>query len=103
MSPEITAPSGQVVRGPVRGDANPSERGAASTVAGWLVVVEVGRMGGVREALAATPGIECRSDAHGTLVVVSESPAAALAEVQRQLRHVPGVRDAALVAAYETA
>lgn len=72
------------------------------TITSWLVVVEKGRGGAVRRALSR-PGIECRSEAYDTLVVVSESPLRALDEVQRFLLAVPGVRDVALVARFDDA
>lgn len=72
------------------------------TIASWLVRVDKGRGGAVRRALAR-PGIECRSEAYDTLVVVSESAAGphALDELRRLLASVAGVRDVDLVARFD--
>lgn len=72
------------------------------TIASWLVVVDKGRGGSVRRALSR-PGIECRSEAYDTLVVVSESPAEpqALDDLQRLLSSVAGVRNVDLVARFD--
>lgn len=72
------------------------------TIASWLLVVEPDRLGTVRTALGVQPGIECRSHRHGTLVVVTESPSGqGLESLHETLRSVAGVRDTALVAAFE--
>lgn len=72
------------------------------TIASWLVVVEKGRGPAVRRALAR-PGIECRSEAYDTLVVVTESSdaARALEELGGLMRGLPGVREAALVTRFD--
>lgn len=72
------------------------------TIASWLVVVEKGHGPAVRRALAR-PGIECRSEAYDTLVVVTESTDTprALDELAALLQCVPGVRDAALVTRFD--
>jgi nitrate reductase NapAB chaperone NapD len=72
------------------------------TIASWLVRVDKGRGSAVRRALLR-PGIECRSEAYDTLVVVSESPADphALDRVEHVLRCVSGVRDVSLVARFD--
>lgn len=72
------------------------------TIASWLVRVDRGRGGAVRRALSR-PGIECRSEAYDTLVVVSESPAEphALDQLEHMLRGVSGVCDVSLVARFD--
>jgi nitrate reductase NapAB chaperone NapD len=77
-------------------------KGAAVTIASWLVVVEKGRGPAVRRALAR-PGIECRSEAYDTLVVVTESADAAhaLDDLAGLLQGVPGVREASLVTRFD--
>jgi nitrate reductase NapAB chaperone NapD len=73
------------------------------TIASWLVDVEPGRGNAVRAALLANPGIECRSEARGTIVVLSESPSrpGVLDGVLTLLATVPGVRQASLVTSFE--
>lgn len=72
------------------------------TIASWLLVAEAGRQRSVEEALEGRPGIDCRGLAAGRLVVVTESPAGlGLEPVHEALVAVPGVRDAALVAAFD--
>ncbi len=74
------------------------------TIASWLVTFEQGRLDVVRAALAGHTGIECRSEAKGSLVVLSESPSeTGLEGVHQVLTAIPGVKDASLVAAFEDA
>ena len=71
------------------------------TVASWLLVAEPGQEASVQAALGGLPGMECRGAAAGRLVVVTESPEGlGLEPVHEELLRVPGVRDAALVAAF---
>jgi hypothetical protein len=70
------------------------------TIASWLLIVDPGCAASVTAALAR-PGHECRSEARGRLVVVTESPSRGLEDVHRELAAARGVRDAALVAAFE--
>jgi hypothetical protein len=70
-------------------------------IASWLLAVDVDRVGETRACLLSRPGIECRSEVRGRLVVLSECPAADLPSVHDLLRSAPGVRDAALVAALD--
>jgi hypothetical protein len=70
-------------------------------IASWLLAVDVDRVDETRASLHARPGIECRSEAGGRLVVLSECPAGGLDAVHAQLRSAPGVRGAALVAALD--
>jgi nitrate reductase NapAB chaperone NapD len=73
------------------------------TIASWLLEIEAGRAGTVRAALAAHPGVECRSEARGTLVVLTETPAGdrSMGRLKEILSGVPGVRGADLVTAFE--
>ena len=75
------------------------------TIASWLLEIETGRGPAVRQALAAHPGIECRSEARGTLVVLTETPPGerGVDGLRRLLSDVPGVRGADLVTAFEEA
>ena len=69
-------------------------------IASWLLTLEKGSARGVRRALAR-PGVECRSEAHGTLVVVTEGPAESLEELRRFLGSRPGVAETSLVARFD--
>lgn len=73
------------------------------TIASWLLEIEAGRGVAVRAALAAHPGVECRSEARGTLVVLTETPGAdrSMGRLKEILSGVPGVRGADLVTAFE--
>ena len=73
------------------------------TIASWLLEIEAGRGGAVRAALAAHPGVECRSEARGTLVVLTETPPGerGVGRLKEILNGVPGVRGADLVTAFE--
>jgi nitrate reductase NapAB chaperone NapD len=78
-----------------------NENTMGTTVASWLLVAEAGRTPDVRVALARTPAVECRGEAAGRLVVVTESPRGDLGPVHALLAGIHGVRDVALVAAFE--
>jgi len=72
------------------------------TIASWLLEVEAGRSGSVREALAQHPGIECRSEVRGSMVVLTQAPAeCGLGKLRETLSRIPGVRAADLVTAFE--
>lgn len=72
------------------------------TIASWLVTFEAGQSAAVRQALSSHPDLECRSEAKSSLVVLSQSPPGAMLESVREiLEAAPGVRDAALVTAFE--
>ena len=73
------------------------------TIASWLLEIEAGRGGAVRAALAAHQGIECRSEARGTLVVLTETPPGekGVGRLKEILNGVPGLRGADLVTAFE--
>ena len=73
------------------------------TIASWLVGIETGRSESVRKALESHPGIECRREARGTLIVVTETPRQdrGLGRLREILSSVPGVRSADLVTAFE--
>lgn len=72
------------------------------TVASWLLVVDPEAVDSARHALAGADGVECRGLAGGRLVVVTESAEGrGLEPVHDALLAVPGVRSAALVAAFE--
>ena len=73
------------------------------TIASWLLEIEAGRGRSVRAALEVHPGIECRSEARGTLVVLTETPPGdrSMGRVKEILSGVPGVRGADLVTAFE--
>lgn len=89
MRPESTAPNG------LREDS--------VIIASWLLEIEAGRSGSVRETLGRQPGIECRSESRGSIVVLTQVPAAegGLSRLRDVLRQVPGVRGADLVAAFD--
>jgi nitrate reductase NapAB chaperone NapD len=76
---------------------------APMTIASWLLDVEPGCSAAVRAALAVRPGVECRSETRGTLVVLTETPPdpRGLEPLHDSLRAVPGVLGAALVASYQ--
>ncbi len=73
------------------------------TIASWLVDIEAGRSDSVREALERHPGIECRSEVRGSIVVLTQAPAAdcGLPKLHEILCRVPGVRGADLVTAFD--
>ena len=72
-------------------------------IASWLLEIEAGRSGSVREALGRRPGIECRSESGTSIVVLTHLPAAdgGLSRLREVLCRVPGVRGADLVAAFD--
>ncbi len=72
------------------------------TIGSWLVAVEPGASAAVRTALLARRGIECRcSGTETTLVVLSECDPAEVENVHAALWAITGVRNVALVAAFE--
>jgi hypothetical protein len=70
-------------------------------IASWLLAVDVNQVDQTRASLQSRPGIECRSEVRGRLVVLSECGPGGLDSVHALLRSAPGVRDAALVAALD--
>lgn len=85
----------------IRTNAVRQDAESALTVASWLLVPQPEQHDSVEEALEGRPGIEYRGSLAGRLVVVTESPEAlGLEPVRDELLRIPGVRDAALVAAF---
>lgn len=78
-----------------------NENPVSTTIASWLLVAESECTTDVCAVLAQTPSVECRGEAAGRLVVVTESPRGDLGPVHALLASIPGVRDVALVAAFE--
>lgn len=72
------------------------------TIASWLLVVDAEMLDVARAAVSRLAAAECRSLAGGRLVVVTQSPEGRdLDPVQDALLAVPGVRSAALAAAFD--
>jgi len=72
------------------------------TIASWLVTFDAGQGVAVRQALSDHADLECRSEAKSSMVVLSQSPPGARLEGIREiLEAAPGVRDTALVTAFE--
>lgn len=72
------------------------------TIASWLLVVDPQMLDVARAAVSRVAAAECRGLADGRLVVVTQSPEGrALDPVQDALLSVPGVRSAALAAAFD--
>lgn len=72
-------------------------------IASWLLEIEAGRAGSVREALGTQPEIECRSESGSSIVVLTHFPASegGLSRLRELLCQTPGVRGADLVTAFD--
>jgi nitrate reductase NapAB chaperone NapD len=72
------------------------------TIASWLLAVAAGQAPLVRAALAERPGVECRSESRGTLVVLTETKGdeRSLEALRASFLATPGVSAVSLVTAY---
>jgi hypothetical protein len=72
-------------------------------IASWLLEIEAGRSGSVRDVLRRQPGIECRGERGASIVVLTHLPAAegGLSRLREVLCRIPGVRGADLVTAFD--
>jgi hypothetical protein len=72
------------------------------TIGGWLLTLEPGDGGRrARQSLSLSEGVECRMEAKGTLVVVTQTPPDSIDGMRETLAHAPGVLRAELVARFD--